>query len=97
MFFSPTMGTYQRRKRRQKRITQVKTNSPMKILFLGLFSNVLLYESGFQIKILMSWLAPTRKYSNKFWDLPPLLFAETPSFREASPLPEGEVQVPVFY
>jgi hypothetical protein len=36
------MGTYQRRKMRMKRITQVKTNSPMKILFCGLISNVIL-------------------------------------------------------
>jgi len=36
------MGTYQRRKRRNKRMTQVKTNNPIKILFLGLISNVVL-------------------------------------------------------
>jgi hypothetical protein len=35
MFFNPTMGTYQRRKMRKKRIRQVNTRSPMKILFLG--------------------------------------------------------------
>jgi hypothetical protein len=35
MFLNPTMGTYQRRKMRKKRIKQVKTRSPMKILFLG--------------------------------------------------------------
>jgi hypothetical protein len=40
MFFNPTMGTYQRRKIRKKRIKQVKTNNPMKILFLGFVSNV---------------------------------------------------------
>jgi hypothetical protein len=35
MFFNPTMGTYQSKKMREKRIRQVKTRSPMKILFLG--------------------------------------------------------------
>jgi hypothetical protein len=42
MFFNPTMGTYQRRKMKQKRMTQVKTKSPIKILFFGLLSNVIL-------------------------------------------------------
>jgi uncharacterized protein YjhX (UPF0386 family) len=42
MFFNPTMGIYQRRKMRKKRIRQVKTNNPMKILFCGLISNVIL-------------------------------------------------------
>jgi hypothetical protein len=36
------MGTYQRRKMRMNRIIQVKTNSPIKILFCGLISNVIL-------------------------------------------------------
>ena len=76
MFFSPTMGIYQRRKMRTKRITQVKTNSPMKILFFGLASNLILLESGFEIKVQVSRLRPTRRYFNKFWDLPPLKFAE---------------------
>jgi uncharacterized protein YjhX (UPF0386 family) len=40
MFFNPTIGTYQSRKIREKRIKQVKTKRPMKILFLGLMSNV---------------------------------------------------------
>jgi hypothetical protein len=34
------MGTYQNKKIREKRIKQVKTKSPIKILFLGLMSNV---------------------------------------------------------
>jgi len=38
MFFNPTIGTYQSRKMRKKRIKQVKTKSPMKILFLGSIS-----------------------------------------------------------
>jgi len=38
IFFNPTRGTYQRRKIRKKRIKQVRTNNPIKILFLGLFS-----------------------------------------------------------
>jgi hypothetical protein len=38
IFFNPTKGTYQSRKMRKKRITQVKTSSPMKTLFLGLTS-----------------------------------------------------------
>jgi uncharacterized protein YjhX (UPF0386 family) len=38
MFFNPTIGIYQSRKMRKKRIKQVKTKSPMKILFLGLMS-----------------------------------------------------------
>jgi hypothetical protein len=40
MVFNPTIGTYQNKKIREKRIKQVKTKSPMKILFLGLTSNV---------------------------------------------------------
>jgi len=40
IFFSPTKGTYQSRKMRKKRIKQVKTSSPIKILFLGLTSKV---------------------------------------------------------
>jgi len=39
MFFNPTMGTYQNKKISKKRIKQVKTNSPTKILFWGLVSN----------------------------------------------------------
>jgi hypothetical protein len=42
MFLNPTMGTYQRRKMRMRRRIQVKTNSPMKILFLGLISKAIL-------------------------------------------------------
>jgi hypothetical protein len=42
MFFNPTIGTYQSRKMRKKRIKQVKTKSPMKILFLGLISKTIL-------------------------------------------------------
>jgi PIN domain nuclease of toxin-antitoxin system len=38
MVFNPTMGTYQNKKIREKRIKQVKTKSPIKILFLGLVS-----------------------------------------------------------
>jgi hypothetical protein len=33
IWFSPTIGTYQRRKMKKKRIRQVRTRSPMKILF----------------------------------------------------------------
>jgi hypothetical protein len=33
MFFNPTMGTYQSKKMRKKRIRQVNTRSPIKILF----------------------------------------------------------------
>ncbi len=42
MFFSPTIGTYPTRKMRKKRIQQVKTSNPTKILFCGLISNVIL-------------------------------------------------------
>jgi hypothetical protein len=38
IFFNPTRGTYQSRKMRKKRIKQVKTKSPIKILFCGLTS-----------------------------------------------------------
>jgi hypothetical protein len=38
MVLNPTIGTYQSRKMRQKRIRQVKTKSPMKVLFLGWIS-----------------------------------------------------------
>jgi len=40
MFFNPTIGTYQSRKMSKKRIKQVKTNSPIKTLFLGSISNI---------------------------------------------------------
>jgi hypothetical protein len=42
MFFNPTIGTYQRRRMRPKRMTQVKTSNPTKVLFFGLLSNFLL-------------------------------------------------------
>jgi hypothetical protein len=35
IFFNPTKGTYQSKKMRKKRIKQVKTSSPIKILFFG--------------------------------------------------------------
>jgi uncharacterized protein YjhX (UPF0386 family) len=38
IFFNPTKGTYQSKKIRKKRIKQVKTSSPIKILFWGLDS-----------------------------------------------------------
>jgi uncharacterized protein YjhX (UPF0386 family) len=38
MFLSPTMGTYQSIKIKKKRIKQVITKRPMKILFCGLTS-----------------------------------------------------------
>ena len=41
MDFNPTMGTYQRKKMRTKRMMQVKSNNPMKILFCGLISKVI--------------------------------------------------------
>jgi hypothetical protein len=40
MFFKPTIGTYQNKKMSKKRIRQVKTNSPIKILFGGLISKI---------------------------------------------------------
>jgi hypothetical protein len=39
IFFNPTKGTYQSRKMKKKRIKQVRTKRPIKILFLGLSSN----------------------------------------------------------
>ena len=39
IFFNPTMGTYQSKKMRKKRIRQVMTSSPIKSLFLGRGSN----------------------------------------------------------
>jgi hypothetical protein len=33
IFLNPTMGTYQRRKMRKRRMTQVKASNPTKILF----------------------------------------------------------------
>jgi len=42
IYFNPTRGTYQRRKMRKKRTRQVKTKSPMKTLFLGSFSKMIL-------------------------------------------------------
>ena len=46
IFFNPTKGTYQSRKMKKKRIKQVKTSSPIKILFFGLFSNGIPYQFG---------------------------------------------------
>jgi uncharacterized protein YjhX (UPF0386 family) len=40
MFFNPTVGTYQNKKMRKKRISQVKTNNPIKTLFWGLISKI---------------------------------------------------------
>jgi uncharacterized protein YjhX (UPF0386 family) len=48
MFFNPTMGTYQRRKIRKRRRIQVKTSNPIKILFCGLSSNIILSEFKYQ-------------------------------------------------
>src|SRR4030042_2542589 len=48
MFFNPMMGTYQRRKMTKKRMTQVKTSNPIKILFRGLFSNVILLKFEYE-------------------------------------------------
>jgi hypothetical protein len=42
IYFNPTRGTYQSRKIRKKRTRQVKTKSPIKTLFLGLFSKIIL-------------------------------------------------------
>jgi hypothetical protein len=39
IFFNPTKGTYQSKKIRKKRIKQVSTSRPIKILFWGLTSN----------------------------------------------------------
>jgi uncharacterized protein YjhX (UPF0386 family) len=36
IFFKPTKGTYQSKKMKKKRIKQVRTKRPIKILFLGL-------------------------------------------------------------
>jgi hypothetical protein len=40
IFLNPTMGIYQSKKIKKKRIRQVTTSRPIKILFLGWFSNV---------------------------------------------------------
>jgi hypothetical protein len=40
IFFKPTKGTYQSRKMRKKRTKQVKTKSPIKVLFCGLPSKI---------------------------------------------------------
>jgi hypothetical protein len=42
IFFIPTIGTYQSRKIIRKRIRQVKTSNPIKILFCGLISTMIL-------------------------------------------------------
>ena len=64
---------------RMNRMTQVKTNSPMKILFCGLISKVLLLrikKSKSEIETIH--LEVTQTYFNKFWHLSPLKFAEAP-------------------
>jgi hypothetical protein len=72
MFLNPTMGTYQRRKMRQRRITQVRTSSPTKILFLGFISNGIL--SSIQISNLE---IPYKSHPNfnKFQGLEPQKFS----------------------
>jgi hypothetical protein len=42
------MGTYQNKKIREKRIKQVNTKSPIKILFLGLAPKAPPIDSGMQ-------------------------------------------------
>jgi hypothetical protein len=42
IFFNPTRGTYQRRKIKKKKIRQVRTKRPMKILFFGLIFKIIL-------------------------------------------------------
>ena len=49
IFFNPTIGTYQSKKIRKKRIRQVITRSPMNILFLGLASKNSSTDCGIQI------------------------------------------------
>jgi uncharacterized protein YjhX (UPF0386 family) len=70
MFFNPTIGTYQSRKMRKKRIKQVKTKSPMKILFLGLISKSPSYfiaECGLQ-----NAAPPPQPSPLEGWSLPTL-------------------------
>ncbi len=63
MFFNPTMGTYQDKKISKKRIKQVKTNSPIKILFWGLVSN----ESSQKVKLFAYPARPRRgTYASKW-------------------------------
>jgi hypothetical protein len=40
IFLNPTMGIYQSKKMKKKRMRQVTTSRPIKILFLGRFSNI---------------------------------------------------------
>ena len=56
IFFNPTKGTYQSRKMKKKRIKQVKTKRPIKVLFLGLSSKttslkIRITECGMQSSI----------------------------------------------
>jgi gas vesicle protein len=51
MFFSPTSGTYQRRKVKKERIRQVRTSSPIKILFLGVGSKVTSRKKMSNVKV----------------------------------------------
>jgi len=53
MFFNPTMGTYQRRKMRKKRMTQVKTKQSNENSFCGLISNVILSEYCLTVRTLL--------------------------------------------
>jgi hypothetical protein len=49
IFLNPTMGIYQSKKMKKKRMRQVTTSRPIKILFLGRFSNgILLWVQGFE-------------------------------------------------
>ena len=56
-----------------KRITQVKTNSPMKTLFCGLISNVILLRIQIsKSEAQTTRLETTQRYFNKLWDLSPV-------------------------
>ncbi len=58
-----------------KRMIQVKTNSPMKILFCGLISNAILSISKYQSRKQTTRWQATHTYFNKFRHLSPLKFA----------------------
>jgi hypothetical protein len=49
MFLNPTTGIYQSKKMKEKRIRQVMTSNPMKILFWGRFSTVTSFETKFGV------------------------------------------------
>jgi len=67
-----------------KRMIQVKTKSPMKILFCGLISNVILSNLQISKSERDDPAEATHTYFNKFWYLSPLKFGGVAVFQNVA-------------